>query len=52
MKEVPKKDQSEVSGGVINVPVVPIPIGPVPTFPTEPCAPIINPLGDGRKVQS
>lgn len=52
MKEVPKKDQPEVSGGLIKVPVIPMPTDPMPTFPTEPCSPIIDPLGDGRKVQS
>ncbi len=51
MKEVPKKDETEVSGGVVSstgfrnglvipgVPIVPVyPVGPV--YPTEPCIPM------------
>ncbi|MBK5256360.1 MAG: hypothetical protein JJE39_10040 [Vicinamibacteria bacterium] len=50
MKEVPKKDETEVSGGVVSgtgfrnglvipgMPIGPYPIGPV--YPTEPCIPM------------
>ena len=51
MKEVPKKEQPNISGGLVNVPVVPAPTWPTPIFPTEPCAPVIDPLGDGEKYQ-
>ena len=52
MKEVPKKQQDEVSGsGITGVTVVPVPTWPMPTFPTEPCTPIIDPLGDTIKNQ-
>ena len=51
MKEVPKKEQPNISGGLIRVPEVPMPTLPIPTFPTEPCAPVIDPLGDGVKYQ-
>lgn len=51
MKQVPKKEQSDVAGGVVTVPVVPAPTWPMPTFPTEPCAPVIDPLGDSTKYQ-
>ena len=51
MKDVPKKDQPEVSGGLISVPVFPEPTLPIRPYPTDPCTPVIDPLGD-RKVQS
>jgi len=50
MKEVPKKEQSDVSGGLINVPVVPAPTWPSPSFPTEPCIPVTDPLADGGRT--
>ena len=46
MKEVPKKEQAGVSGGLVNVPVVTVPSGPL--LPPDPCTPTINdPLADG-----
>ena len=50
MKQVTKKDQAEVSGGLIqpSTTTVTWPM-PTPTFPTEPCSPVVNdPLGDGK----
>lgn len=55
MKEVPKKDESEVSGGVVSntgfrnglvIPGYPI----SPGFPTEPCIPMpIDPIKNVEK---
>ena len=53
MKEVTKKEQPEVSGGLTSVPVVPVPSWPTPKFPIDPCTPTINdPLGDGTAATS
>jgi len=47
MKQVTKKEENEVSGGVIPTqPVIktwPSPSGP---FPTDPCSPFPDPLDD------
>jgi hypothetical protein len=50
MKQVTKKDEAEVSGGLIqqSTPITwPMPTTPI--FPTAPCSPVVNdPLGDGK----
>jgi hypothetical protein len=50
MKEVPKKEQPDVSGGLqpdyrggLVIPGMPSPGLPTPTYPTGPCIPMPDP---------
>jgi len=47
MKPVPKRDESQVSGGVLPATIVEKPWPQPAPYPMDPCSPVTNdPLGD------
>ena len=49
MKQLPKKEEEGVAGGLTTIPTVPIVPKPLP-YPQDPCIPTINdPLGDSTR---
>ena len=49
MKQVTKKEETEVSGGAVPTqPVIKTWPSPGGTFPTDPCNPMPDPLGDNE----